>query len=219
MEDNKHTSDAQEVEEVDEAQVADENVVEVEDEEQTTTTSQAEEGDRSSEASDEDNESQDDEESETDKEFTNALKKVRNEAKNLRKRLKEAQAEIEKLQASSNDELVKERDDYKRQLEELRSQIRDEKARAQVIASAKKAGAIEPEAVADIIASKGLITFENDTPTNIDVVVTELRDTYKRLFTGVVGNGNAGSRDERGSEVEGMNSRSLLVKAYKKHED
>jgi len=218
MEDNTKTLEAQVVEEEEETQVVDSNVVEDESEEQSTTASQAEDdGVDSSLASEEDDESQDDEESDTDKEFTNALKKVRNEAKNLRKRLKDAQAEIEQLRSQSNDALVEERDSYKKQLEDLRMEVRNEKTRSVVAQAARKAGAIEPDAVADMLIGK--IAYDDEgNPTNIDKVVTDLKGTYKRLF-GVAGNGNIGNRNERGSEYEGMDAESLLKQAFKTHDD
>jgi chromosome segregation ATPase len=209
MENNESLDKTQAVEDEQETQVVEEEVVEKTEENSDATQEVNEEESKDVK----DDASQDDEESE-DSEFTNALKKVRNEAKNLRKRLKDAEATIAELKANSNDELVKERDTYKQQLQDLKLEIRSDRTKAQVVEAARKANAVEPEAIADALMGK--ITYdENDKPTNVDKAISDYKATYKRLFTGAVGNGNIGNRNERGSKFEGMSSRDLLVEAFK----
>src|SRR5690606_30124350 len=162
MENNKEVLKDQVSEETDETLAVDEDVVEqpdhksgseeqVEDETSEVDDSGNQDKDEGSTKSKEDEASQDDDESDEDSELTKAIRKVRNEARNLRKRLREAEATIEELRSNSNDELVHERDELKKQLEDLKAEVRTDRTRSIVVEAAKKAGAIEPDAVAEML--------------------------------------------------------------------
>lgn len=207
MEDNETpNSDAQVVDEV-EAQEAN-DVVDTE--EESTDNSQEESTVEESQ----------DESSEDDDAMVplSKLKKVRNEAKNLRERLKTAEDRIHELEATNTDEALRtERDDYKQKYEKLVQQHRTEKVTRLVTDAATKQGAIEPAAVAKLV-DQDTIEWKDGEPTNIADVVTNLKNTYKRLF-GVNGTGNAGNRNERGADNEGLTANERLKNAYMRTND
>jgi hypothetical protein len=210
MEDNKDSSTDTQVVEEDKTQVVTEVV---EQKEETNTNAQVAE-DKESTESDDAKDSQDEADADEDNEFTDALKKVRNEAKNLRTRLRDAEKTIEELRKTSNDALVQERDDLARHLQDLKLEVRSDKTRSLVVEAARKANAIEPDAIADALMSK-VEYDESDKPTNIEKVITDYKSTYKRLFGGALGNGNIGNRNERGSKYEGMSAIDTIAAAFK----
>lgn len=231
MTDNKNTTEVEVEAKVQEAQVVDEHkqdendvetqVVEVVNEnkeEEVTEDSQVEDEVTTDSDQTEDDESQDDEESEADKEALAAIKKVRNEAKNLRKRLKEAEATIADLSSKTDSAIAEERDALRKELDEIKDQIQKDKIIGEIENQAMKMSAIEPQAVARLVDTK-LVKFDDDgKPTNIKELLTDTRNQFKRLF-GATGSGNTGSRDERGSSLEGVDSQSLLSKGFKSHDD
>jgi hypothetical protein len=159
-----------------------------------------------------------DDESEEDKALE-AMKKLRSEAKNLRLRLKDAEARIVELEASKTDEgIAAERDDYQQKYETLFQQHRTEKISRLVSDVAREQGAIEPDAVAKLIDQSKIEWNDDGEPSNVNDVVIELKNTYKRLF-GVTGKGNAGTRNERGSDHEGLSTTQRLVGAYSNNDD
>ncbi|MGC4107820.1 MAG: phage scaffolding protein [Thermomicrobiales bacterium] len=141
------------------------------------------------------------------------LKKVRNEAKNLRDRLKVAEDRVVELEAREGDEaLVRERDDLKSQLETLVNQNRQTKLEALVTKAAETANAIQPEAIVHLIDSSK-VEWEDDAPKNIDALVVDVKNNYSRLF-GTTAKGNAGNRNERNSEHEGLTPTQRMKSAF-----
>jgi hypothetical protein len=129
-------------------------------------------------------------------------RKLRSENRSLRTRLKTAE---DKLQSSDDanlselDRTVKDRDNWKGKYEALESSLKSDRVRAHAIEAASKIGAIEPTAVAKLIAL-GEVDFDNDlNPTNVNDLVAGIKKEHPRLFAATPGSGNGGERDQKPS--------------------
>lgn len=141
------------------------------------------------------------------------LREVRREAKNLRDRLKVAEDRIVDLESREGDEaLVRERDELKSQLETLVNQNRQTKLEALVTKAAETANAIQADVIVHLIDSSK-VDWKDDTPTNVDALVADVKKNYSRLF-GTTAKGNAGNRNERHSEHEGLTPTARMRQAF-----
>lgn len=139
------------------------------------------------------------------------LKEVRREAKNLRDRLRTAEARITELEATPVDQsIIDERDQLRTQVETLTKQARHSTLSNLVTATAQEAGAIQPDAIVHLI-DVDAVEWEDGKPKNVADLVKEAKAKYSRLFT--TGNGNAGNRNERGGEYEGMTAHDRIRSA------
>jgi hypothetical protein len=163
--------------------------------------------------SEEESESQvDDDESDEDSDDDEALvplaklKKVRGEAKNLRDRLRTVEARIVELEQSpKNDELQS-------QYESLVVSIRQERLERLIADEAGNANAIEPSAISKLINADDVVWTDNS-PSNVEAIVTQLKSQYPKLFVAVHGTSNAGARDERVID-DNLSPESRLKLAY-----
>ena len=138
--------------------------------------------------------------------YSAEIKKVRSEAKNLRARLKDAEAKLAEYESANLSEIEKitqERDTFKSQYEGLIASLKTERIANAATQYAANAGAIEPAAVARLIREADVEWDDELRPTNIDDLVANVKRDMPRLFAAVVGNGNAGAKDEQQYEEVG----------------
>lgn len=141
------------------------------------------------------------------------LKEVRREAKNLRDRLRTAESRITELEATPVDQsIIDERDQLRTQVETLTRQTRLATLDSLVSVAAREAGAIQEDVIVKLI-DLDTVKWEDGKPTNVADLVKDAKAKYSRLFT--TGNGNAGNRNERGGEYEGMTATDRIRSALR----
>jgi hypothetical protein len=134
--------------------------------------------------------------------------KLKRENQSLRRRLREAEG---KLEAGDNAKLTeleratKDAEKWKGALDALTESLKKERLGSQVLAVAGKLGAIEPGAIAKMIAATEVEWDESGEdglkPTNVAELVAAVKKDHPRLFSAAQGNGNGGDRDARVREA------------------
>lgn len=142
----------------------------------------------------EESEDSDSEEDDSEEQFVpiSKLRKVRNEAKNLRERLKASEAQAEALESK-----LSERDDSALQakINEYKTELEKERLSNSLASIAGKHGAIDPDVLITLVPLDK-VEWQDSKPSNLDGVISELKERYPRQFRKTTGSGNVGSRDE-----------------------
>ena len=130
--------------------------------------------------------------------------KLKRENQSLRRRLREAEGKLEagdNAKLSELERATKEAEKWKGALDTLTESLKKERLGSQVLAAAGKLGAIEPGAIAKMIAANEVEWDESGEdglkPTNVAELVAAVKKDHPRLFSAAQGNGNGGDRPAR----------------------
>lgn len=146
-------------------------------------------------------------------------RKLRDENRKLRQRAKDAESKLTAATASDDQALTelekatRERDDYKSRFDGLNASLRAERANAQAVELATKAGAIDAGAIARLIPGDAVEFDDDGKPENIAELIADAKKSYPALFRAAAGGGNGGAKD---AEPEISSPVSRMARAYAK---